>query len=471
VAMADGRPDIAYAAGGFRGAADTDILAASSPIVLKTEDGGVTWRHVFLTKGNANIVTGWSGYHGDMGWDWGENALGLAVSPSDPQRAVLTDWGFVHVTDDGGQHWRQAYVDPHDANPAQRDTPKGRSYHTSGVEQTSGWWLTWAARDTLFESVTDIRSAYSLDGGESWVRDNQNGISYNTTYQVAEHPQTGMLYAATSTVHDLYQSPYLRDSRIDGSGRRGAVLASSTEGATWNMLYDFQHPVIGLAIDPNQPNRLYASVVSSLVGGVYRLDLDHPSETPSALPPPPRTKGHPYNVHVLHDGSIVASYSGHQDGDTRVFTDRSGVFLLPPGARGWEDRSAPEMHYWTKDVVVDPRDENRWYAAVFTHDDSIPFGGLYRTNDRGFDWVQISDQYRVESCAIDPRDPRRMYMTTQGEGLWLTENIEREWPEFRRVDEYPFQQPMRVFWNPFDQNELWTVSFGGGMRMRREARR
>jgi len=464
VAMSPHDPELAYVAGADR-TGDQNPAAVLSPIVLKTGDGGRSWRQVFLTVGNANVATGWSGTHGDKDWDWGEYALGLAVSPSDAGRVVLSDLGFVHVTEDGGRHWHQAYVDPRDENPAGRDTPKSKPYHGCGLQQTSCWWLTWGGPRTLFASFTDISSVFSRDGGESWTRDSKNGLADNTTYHVVVQPTTGVWYGATSSVHDLYQSPYLRDASIDGG--KGTVVTSSDRGAHWRVAYDFHHPVIWLALDPNQPNLLYASVVNSKAGGIYRLDLAHLGQPAAPLPAPPRTHGHPYNLHVLHDGSLVASYSGHQAGDTRVFMDRSGVFWLPPGGAAWQDRSAAEMHYWTKDLVVDPRNQDQWYVGVFTHDAGA-LGGLYRTSDRGLNWHKIADNYRVESCAIDPRNPRRMYMTTQGEGLWLTENLDEEHPDFHQVREYPFQQPMRVFWNPFDQHEVWTVSFGGGMHLARE---
>jgi photosystem II stability/assembly factor-like uncharacterized protein len=452
-------PDVVYLAGSER------RPEGACPVVLKTEDGGQGWRPVFLSQSNGNIATGWSGSRGDADWDWGELALGLAVAPGDSRRVVLTDLGFVHVSEDGGRRWRQAYVDSRDQNPPGRATPKAKRYRSCGLEQTSCWWLTWSDPNTLFAAFTDITSAFSRDGGESWTRDGKNGLAHNTTYHVVAQPSTGVLYAATSSVHDLYQSPYLRNARIDGG--TGSVMMSSDGGARWRLSYDFRRPVIWLALDPNRPNLLYASVVHNQSGGIYRVDLAHLDRPAIPLPAPPRTHGHPYNVHVLRDGSVLASYSGQQEGDTRVFTDRSGVFLLPPGGTAWQDRSSPEMHYWTKDLVVDPRNQDLWYVAVFTHD-AGNFGGLYRTRDRGLHWQKIADNYRVESCAIDPRNPLRMYMTTQGEGLWLTENLDDEHPAFRQVQEYPFQQPMRVFWNPFDPDEVWTVSFGGGMHVARE---
>ncbi|XXY45024.1 hypothetical protein WME91_33990 [Sorangium sp. So ce269] len=61
-----------------------------------------------------------------------------------------------------------------------------------------------------------------------------------------------------------------------------------------------------------------------------------------------------------------------------------------------------------------------------------------------------------------------MYMTTERDGLWITRNLNDDAPTFFRDDGYPFQQPVRVFWNPYDLDEVWTVSFGGGMRVKRE---
>lgn len=464
VAMSRRDPDIAYIAGG-----DREALA---PIVLKTVDGGQSWRHVFASERNANIATGWSGWGGDMSWEFGEYALGLAVSPADPDRVVLTDLGFVHVSADGGATFRQAYVTPADENPVGLDTPRSRFYRTSGVEQTSSWWLTWSD-ESVFASLTDIRSIISRDGGVSWSRDSANGLTLNTTYHVVQHPRTGALYAATSSVHDIYQSPFLRDSRLDGPpGRptRGGIMVSTDDGVTWSRLVDAGRPVIWLALDPRDPDQLYASVINSRTGGIHHLDLRSVEPALVPLPAPPRTQGHPFNVHALEDGGLVATYSGHQPGDTRIFTDRSGVFLLPAGAAAWEDRSSPEMHFWTKDLVIDPHDptQSTWYVAVFSHDERRD-GGLYRTRDRGLTWQRISDQYRVESCAIDPRDPRRMYMTTEWEGLWVTENLDEEAPVFAPVDEYPFGHPVRVFWNPSDRDEVWTTSFGGGLHVRRAA--
>jgi hypothetical protein len=294
------------------------------------------------------------------------------------------------------------------------------------------------------------------------------GLPYNTTYYSLKHPVSGKVYAATSSTHDIYQSYELRDSNLDDA--EGNVIVSSDNGQTWETLHDFVHAVIWLALHPSQPDTMYASVIHSTEGGIFvthNLSAGAGS-TWTRLALPPRTQGHPYNIHVLKDGTLIASYSARrtEPGD---FTDSSGIFVSTDGGVSWQDRSDPNMHYWTKDVVIDPHDpvQNIWYVGVFSHWGAPPYntGGLYRTTDRGLNWTRISFLDRVESATVHPQDPNLLYLTTEYEGLWITRNLRQVSPTFTLVADYPFQHPMRVFFNPYDRREIWVAAFGGGLRV------
>ncbi len=131
------------------------------------------------------------------------------------------------------------------------------------------------------------------------------------------------------------------------------------------------------------------------------------------------------------------------------------------------------MKRWTKDCIIDPHDpgQNTWYVAVFSHWGSAPneVGGIYKTTNRGLNWDKISDSYRVESMTIHPDKKNIMYFTTETEGLWVTQNLDAPDPVFTLVDEYPFGHPVRIFFNPFSPNEIWSTSFGGGLRVLKPA--
>ena len=61
-----------------------------------------------------------------------------------------------------------------------------------------------------------------------------------------------------------------------------------------------------------------------------------------------------------HSSEQVATFSCSQVDN--VFTTSSGVFVLPPNGKEWEDRSHERMLRWTKDLALDPNDktESTW---------------------------------------------------------------------------------------------------------------
>lgn len=436
------------------------------PNVLKTTNSGVSWFRIFNTVNNQNIYTGWSGQGGDRGWGYGECAFGVAVSPNNPNKIIFSDFGFIHRSSNGGAMWYQAYVSASDQNPPGTNTPAGKYYHGIGLENTSCWQVLWKDSLNMFSGFSDIRGIRSTDGGSSWSF-NFSGLNANTTYRLVKHPN-GNLYAATSNIHDIYQSTRLQDSYLDANDAEGKILYSTNSGAVWQLVHFFNHPVFWIALDPNNSNRMYASVIHSVSGGIYVTnDLqNNGTSTWRKLSNPPRTEGHPASIVVLNDGKVLCTYSGRR---TTGFTASSGTFLYNPQTSIWSDISHSGMYYWTKDVVVYPFDvnQNTFYTCVFSGWGGPPngLGGLYRTTNRGVNWTKINNQDRVTSVTFSSVNQNEMYLTTETQGLWFSNNITQSNPVYIRVSSYPFRQPERVFYNPYNSNEVWVSSFGGGMRV------
>ncbi len=446
---------------------------SSEPIVLKTTNAGTGWNQIFNTTNNLNINTGWSGQGGDRGWSYGECPFAIAVAPNNANDVVFGDFGFVHKTTNGGTSWQQAYVNTSGQHAMNAQTPTNASYQSCGIENTSCWQVHWINATNMWACYSDIKGIRSTDAGNSWSY-NYTGNTANSTYRVAQHPTTGTLFAATSNIHDMYQSTRLADAQLDASDSNGKLIYSTNNGATWQDLHVFNHPVFWIAIDPTNPNVAYASVIhyagGSGVGGIYKttnLNL-LASSTWTLLPNPPRTEKHPASIVVLNDGKVVCTYSGRR---TTAFTASSGVFVFNPISNSWADVSDAGMYYWTKDIVIDPNDatQNTWYACVFSGWGGAPngLGGLYKTTNRGASWIKLTGTTidRVTSITFNPTNPNQIYLTSETQGLWISNNINATTPVFSNVSSYPFQQPERVFFNPYNANELWVSSFGNGMKM------
>jgi hypothetical protein len=382
----------------------------------------------------------------------------------------------VQTTKDGGATWKQAYTDNADQHPAGIPTPQKKSYRSIGLENTTCWQVLWTAPDTMMACFSDIGAIRSTDAGNKWSF-NYTGFSVNSLYHLVQ-AKNGNLYGGCSNIHDMYQSTRLSDARLDAADSNGKIIVSKDRGISWTTMHTFGHPVFWLAADPNNVERMYASVIhfgdtqGSQQGGIYMTDnlSTDAASLWTKLPNPPRTEGHPACIVVLNDGKVVCTFSGRRN-NSGTFTKSSGVFLYDPLTKSWADISDPGMHYWTKDIVIDPADitQNTWYVGVFSGWGGAPngLGGLYKTKDRGTTWTKLTGSKfdRVTSITFNPANVRQAFLTTETQGLWWSQNMDASLPSWSLVESYNFRQPERVFFNPYNQNEMWVTSFGNGMKV------
>ncbi|MCX6243200.1 MAG: T9SS type A sorting domain-containing protein [Bacteroidetes bacterium] len=451
--------------------------ALYAPLVIKSTDGGSSWAKKFNTANNANIITGWEGYNGDKNWSWSETCFGISTAPNNSSKVLFGSFSNVEVSSDGGNNWKQAYVNSADQHPAGAATPKNQAYHSIGLENTTCWQVHWRDANTMMGCFSDIGGIRSTDAGTSWGYQ-YSGFSVNSLYRIAEGSD-GKMYGGCSNIHDIYQSTRLADAQLDASDGNGKIVWSADNGATWSDLHNFGHPVYWLAIDPNDGNTMYASVIhfggtqGSQLGGIYVThDLNNlAGSTWTKLANPPRTEGHPACMAVLNDGKVLCTFSGRRN-SSGAFTASSGLFVYDPlsSSSPWTDVSDPGMYYWTQDVIIDPNDaqQNTWYVCVYSGWGGPPngLGGLYKTMNRGANWTKVSGPQfdRVTSITFNPGQLTQAYLTTETQGLWKCDYMMSA-TYWTLVQAYPFRQPQRVFFNPFDQNEMWVTSFGNGMKV------
>ena len=291
----------------------------------------------------------------------------------------------------------------------------------------------------------------TTDAGATWksVWDEQPSGSIGSVAVSESNPN--IVYVASG---EGLQRPDL--STGDG------VYKSTDAGKTWTHLaglHDGQQ--IGeIAIDPKDPNRVFAAVTGHPYGpnkerGLYR-SLDGGTTWKQVLFTNDRTGASEVAIDPQHPNIVFAGMWQRQEAPWE-----NGSFI---GSEGGMYRSTDGGDTWTKltghglpdnilqvQITISPSDSRRIYAAVATTRPSV---GIYRSDDEGVNWVHASaDDTRPEARIgggdvpvprVDPKDPNTVYVASVV--TWKSTDAGKSWTGLRGApggDDY-----QNVFINP-----------------------
>lgn len=364
--------------------------------VIRTLDGGRTWKAAYSARTA-------DGAYNTTGVDV-TTSYGVHFDPFDPARLFITytDIGLFR-SETGGQSWLWAGAgipnawrnttywmefDPevegrvwgvmsrtHDLpRPKMWRTPGAVAAYDGGVSLSEDGGRTWkpsssgmapaAATHILLDpaSPTDARVLYvagfgrgvykSVDGGRNWALKN-HGIAGTEPFawRLARDPG-GTLYLVVARRSE--RGTY-------GDQNDGALYRSVDAAETWSRLPlpEGLNGPNGLAIDPDDPRRLYLAAWGRF------------------------------------------NSAGDVDG---------GVYVSADGGESWRNTLSADRHIY--DVTVDPRN-GVLYAAGFE-------SSAWRSEDRGENWQRIRGfNFKWGHRVIpDPQDPAKIYITTFGGSVW-----------------------------------------------------
>lgn len=431
--------------------------------VYRSDDAGRTWR--YCLNGDPrfrehNVENGWLVW--DLNWGWGGPALGFAVCPTDPDVAVYTNAGEVYITADGGRSWRCAYSE---RLPGQGKPGKGQRWRSIGLEVTTCWNYYVDPHDERVHYIcyTDIGFARSEDGGRSWRYSAAGSPWRNTFYELAFDPEVpGLIWAAVSNQHDIGHW-----TNIEGPRGGGGVVVSEDFGRTWRPsnkgLPDA--PVTSIVIDPKSPKgrrRLWAAVFGY---GVYRSDDNGRTWVKKS-----KGLGYPGNAHVyvlrLHpDGTLFCSITGKRDG--RRFDVPGGLWRSRDGGETWEPVTDGLKLYWVMDFAVHPWDSRIIYLCA-SDAPGRGGGGIYKTVDGGRTWRKLNVRFPPEYLSyvhtfapiLHPENPDLIFLTTSTHGIFVSEDGGESWREWKAI---PFMSVHRITFHPSDPRTMFITTFGGGV--------
>jgi photosystem II stability/assembly factor-like uncharacterized protein len=193
----------------------------------------------------------------------------------------------------------------------------------------------------------------STDGGKNWTLKNTGIVQKEPFAWRIVRDAKGTLYLVVARRSD--------DGSIGNDGD-GAIYKSNDRAETWTLVPMPQgsNGPNGLAVDPNEPNRLYLAAWA-------------------------RDKGE------------------HGDG--------GGIYLSEDAGKTWRQVLDRDRHIY--DVTIDPRNANILYAAGFE-------SSAWRSPDRGEHWTRIPGfNFKWGHRVIpDHQNPKMVYITTFGGGVW-----------------------------------------------------
>ncbi|QNI36136.1 WD40/YVTN/BNR-like repeat-containing protein [Edaphobacter albus] len=264
--------------------------------------------------------------------------------------------GGICVSTDGGRTWRVSN---------QGMPPAAATHVLLDPTSTAGHRTLWAA--TMGHGIYR-----SNDDGKTWEAVNNGIVQENALAWRLARATDGTLYALIARRSE--------DGSIGNAGD-GALYRSTDRGDHWSRvaLPQGANAPNGIAIDPENPKRLYLALWAR------------------ATP----------------DGLRKAEYSKQRQGKMpRILNGRGGgIAVSSDGGQTWRWVLERDRHIY--DVTIDPRDPKILYATGFE-------SSAWISHDRGEHWSRIPGfrfkwGHRVQA---DPENPGMVFISTFGGGVW-----------------------------------------------------
>ncbi len=204
----------------------------------------------------------------------------------------------------------------------------------------------------------------------------------------------------------------------------GGVWKTVNSGTTWTPIFDQQnvYSIGSVTIDPNNPERIWVGTGENIGGrhasygdGLYLSEDGGKSWKNMGLKDSERIST--VVIHPKDSNTLWVAVQGPlwSKGGER------GLYKTSDGGKTWNKQLGDEDWTGVTDVVIDPRNPDRLYAATWQRHRNVaaymgggPNTAIYKTDDGGDNWQKLSSGLPSESMgkiglAISPIKPDVVY--------------------------------------------------------------
>ena len=205
----------------------------------------------------------------------------------------------------------------------------------------------------------------------------------------------------------------------------GGVWKSDDYGRTWNPIFDDQptQSIGAIAVAPSDPNIVYVASGE----GLHRPDLSVGNGIYKST-----DAGKTWTHLGLQNGKQIPALAIDPHDPNRLFaavlgrpygpSEERGIYRSTDGGQNWQKVLSKDENTGGSDVEIDPSNPNVIYAGMWEvregpWEDSNQFqgsgGGLFKSTDGGNTWHQLKgglpDNLSQINVAISPSQPSRLY--------------------------------------------------------------
>ena len=321
--------------------------------------------------------------------------LGMAVGLAAASVAPAQTWKQVGPA---GGTVISLEADPHNAKKLYLGTSDGHVFESN---DEGGHWQLLSRIGTGQDDVITHILIDSRDGNRlfasTWTLYSGGGGVYRS--DDAGHSWT-LIGLAKETVRALAQSPTHPDVFLAGS--LTGVYRSTDSGANWARLTPEHHDDLrnfdSVAFDPHDDNIIYA--------GTYHLPWKSSNGGKDWFP---------IKAGMIDDSDVMSIIVDPNNPDNVHATACSGIYHSVNGAQTWTKyQGIPFVFRRTQLIRQDPSNPQILYAGTTS--------GLWKTtNEKDFKRITPGD-WVVNAIIIDAKNPQRLILGTEREGVQITEN-------------------------------------------------